>query len=126
MSLEFALFVIWNIVSQLTLLHKVGYGGVNGVDRKKKPRETWKKPEKTVSYRMYVPKWIISELGNIHIALKPWNLILYSQTARKFSFWHVGSLKKIAIELYKNEFRTSEGIWASMISETTLLDVYIR
>ena len=92
---------------------------------KKKPRETWKKHEKTASYRIYVPKWIISELGNIHIALKPWNLILYSQTARKFSFWHVGSLKKIAIELYKNEFRTLEGIWASMISETTLLDVYI-
>ena len=99
---------------------------VTGRVRKKKTRETWKKPEKTVSYRIYVPKWIISELGNIHIALKPWNLILYSQTARKFSFWHVGSLKKIVIELYKNEFRTLEGIWASMISETTLLDVYIR
>ena len=34
-------------------------------------------------------------------------------------------LKKIII-VYKNEFRTLEGIWASMISETTLLDVYIR
>ena len=99
---------------------------VTGCLSQKKTRETQKKPDKTVSYRIYVPKWIISELGNTHIALNPWNLILYSQTARKFSFWHVGSLKKIAIELYKNEFRTLEGIWASMISETTLLDVYIR
>ena len=91
---------------------------------KKKTRETWKKPEKTVSYRIYVPKWIISELGNIHIALKPWNLILYSQTARKFSFWHVGSLEKIAIELYKMKFAVLEAIWGPTISEMILVDDY--
>ena len=73
---------------------------------------------------MYAPRSIISDLDDIPIATKPWNSISYSSTVRNFSFWHVGSLEKIAIELYKSEIRGLEAIWGPTISEMILVDDY--
>ena len=73
---------------------------------------------------MYGPRSIISDLGGIPIATKPWNFISYSSTVRKFSFWHVGSLEKIVIELYKMKFAGLEAIWGPTISEMILVDDY--